>query len=190
MENLHRINIKLFLRDPQSLDSDTAFAIFSDWIPTTTDELLIDVADYSHVPNGPATLLVGHDASYCLDDAGGRRGLLYARKQPLDGDLETRLLSSLQAALTACKRIEDTPSLESKVSFNGSELLLEPAPLVPGPIIHLPRTQHLRDRFEMFVVERGPGGKGLGTYGGPSFDGQSAVGVQCSLLRGNGMVFG
>jgi hypothetical protein len=44
--------------------------------------LLIDVHDYSHVHHGPGILLVAHEANLSIDEAEGRRGLVYIRKQP------------------------------------------------------------------------------------------------------------
>jgi rhodanese-related sulfurtransferase len=43
--------------------------------------LLIDVADYAHVPEGPGILLVGHEVDYAVDLGGGRTGLLTVRKR-------------------------------------------------------------------------------------------------------------
>ena len=60
MQDLQRINIKFFLAADAELSPAEAFRVFNTWIPTTPDEVLIDVADYSHVPEGPVTLLVGH----------------------------------------------------------------------------------------------------------------------------------
>ena len=106
MDDLQRINVKFFLEDPASLAPQEAFKILNTWIPQTTDQVLIDVADYSHVPDGPATLLVGHEANYSVDDGQGRRGLVYARKQPLPGSLPGRLRAALGATLRACRRLE------------------------------------------------------------------------------------
>ena len=124
MDELQRINVKFFLEDSRTLSSEVAFRIFNAWIPTTPDELLIDVADYSHVPCGPLTLLVGHEADYCLDDGQQQLGLLYARKQPLEGSLADRLHSVFAAALKACRRLEEDPDLEGRVKFRGDEFLL------------------------------------------------------------------
>ena len=42
--------------------------VFHDWIQTQQlAELLIDVADYRHVPHGPGVVLVAHDAHYAMD---------------------------------------------------------------------------------------------------------------------------
>ena len=124
MESLQRINVKFYLEDPASLSAQEAFRVFNSWIPTTPDEVLIDVADYSHLDEGPQTLLVGHEANYSLDNHSAEMGLLYSRKQPADGDLTERLASAFKAALTACRRLEEEPSLAGKVKFRSSDLLL------------------------------------------------------------------
>ncbi|MEW6751452.1 MAG: hypothetical protein AB1505_10820 [Candidatus Latescibacterota bacterium] len=124
MDDLHRVNVKLLLADPTSLAPEEAHRIFGTWIPQTTDEVLVDVAGYTHVPRGPATVLVGHEAHYVLDDSDGRRGLVYARKQPLPGDLTERLRAVLLAALRACWRLEQEPSLEGRVHFRGDEVVI------------------------------------------------------------------
>ena len=75
MESLQRINVKFYLEDPASLSAQEAFRIFNSWIPTTPDEVLIDVADYSHLDEGPLTILVGHEANYSLDNHSAELGL-------------------------------------------------------------------------------------------------------------------
>ena len=124
MESLQRINVKFYLEDPKSLSAQEAFRVFNSWIPTTPDEVLIDVADYSHLTEGPLTLLVGHDANYSLDNHSAEMGLLYSRKQPADGDLTERLVSAFKAALTACRRLEEEPSLAGKVKFRSGDVSL------------------------------------------------------------------
>lgn len=124
MESLQRINVKFYLEDPESLAAAEAFRIFNSWIPTTPDEVLIDVADYSHLAEGTLTLLVGHEANYSLDNHSAEMGLLYSRKQPADGDLPERLASAFKAALTACRRLEEEPSLAGKVKFRSDDVLL------------------------------------------------------------------
>ena len=124
MQDLQRINVKFFLAADAELSPAEAFRVFNTWIPTTPDEVLIDVADYSHVPGGPVTLLVGHEANYSLDSSHAEPGLLYSRKQPAAGDLAARLESALRSALTACQRLEAEPSLEGKVKFRVGDFLL------------------------------------------------------------------
>ena len=67
------------------------------------EELLIDVADYLHVHNGPGIMLIGHEADYSLDNRAGRLGLLYNRKEQLDGTTQEKLAQAARAALTAAQ---------------------------------------------------------------------------------------
>jgi len=124
MQDLERINVKFYLADPNALSAEDTFRIFNNWIQTITDEVLIDVADYSHVPEGPVTLLVGHEANYSLDNGHAEPGLLYSRKQPAEGDLSARIENAISSALKACQRLETEPSLENNVLFRGGDILI------------------------------------------------------------------
>ena len=59
--NVQHVNVKIFAEDP-AIELDGAIPVFHRWIQRNVcEELLIDVADYRHVPAGPGVLLVGHD---------------------------------------------------------------------------------------------------------------------------------
>ena len=75
--------------------------------------LLIDVADYAHVPNGPGTVLVAHEANIHWDLEDGRPGPMYVRKQPAAGaaTLRDRLADAFRGALRAAAKIEADPAL-------------------------------------------------------------------------------
>jgi hypothetical protein len=122
--DLQKINVKFYLADDAVLSPEDAFRIFSGWIPETTDEVLIDVADYQHVPRGPKTVLVGHEANYTLDDGDGRLGLLYGRKSRTEGSNAERLRAAVVAALRACRRLETAQDASAAPRFVGSEAVL------------------------------------------------------------------
>ena len=62
-----------FLKDADALNQDEVLKLFHEWIQEDRiDDLLIDVADYRHVPDGPGVILVAHNAFYSLDNAAGR----------------------------------------------------------------------------------------------------------------------
>jgi len=63
--------------------------------------MLIDVADYAHVPNGPGILLIGHEADHAIDEAEGPQGYLYSRKRGLQGTDAERLEQVLREAAHA-----------------------------------------------------------------------------------------
>ena len=123
--DVYKINIKFYLKEGQEIENETWFRTFNTWIPDTKDEVLIDVADYSHVQDGPITLLIGHEANYSIDNGDGRLGLLYNRKQPLNGNLEERFREIFLRTLKACLRLQQDPSLEGKVNFSGDEFWLQ-----------------------------------------------------------------
>ena len=58
----HEFAIKFFAVDSVELAPRDFIPIFHEWIKSRRleDEVMIDVADYSHVPDGPGVILVGH----------------------------------------------------------------------------------------------------------------------------------
>ena len=122
--NVYRIQIKFYLESGQDVAPDTWFRVFNTWIPVTTDEVLIDVADYSHVHNGPVTLLVGHEANYSIDRTDGKTGLLYDRKEPSEGSFADRLESAFVSALRACRKLEQDSILAGSAKFRTDEVLI------------------------------------------------------------------
>jgi len=117
--NVQHINIKLFIENPQSVNLADYSAVFNTWIQKhALDELLIDVADYLHVENGPGLLLIGHEADYSLDNRAGRLGLLYNRKKKLEGKTQEKLAQATRAVLTAAQLLEK----ENGLKFNTREI--------------------------------------------------------------------
>jgi hypothetical protein len=115
---IQHVNVKVFAESPESVDPIAALAVFQRWIrESVSQELLIDVVDYHHVPAGPGTVLVGHEANYSLDNGGHRLGLLYNRKAPLQASAEQNFVQALRAALGACRRLEQEPEFEGRLSF-------------------------------------------------------------------------
>jgi hypothetical protein len=120
---LQHVNVTLFLKDAASLDLEPLIPIFHSWITGRTfDEMLLDVADYRHVPSGPGVIVIGHEADYSVDNAGRRLGVRYNRKTAVDGDNQNALLQAARAALTACQRLEEEPRLGGKLRFDGQEI--------------------------------------------------------------------
>ena len=129
--NLQHINIKFYLEKPESVDLADYGTVFNSWIQEQRlEELLIDVADYLHVHNGPGIMLIGHEADYSLDNRAGRLGLLYNRKAQVEGTNQEKLTQALHAALTAAQILEQ----ENGLKFNGSEVqvLINDRLLVPN----------------------------------------------------------
>ena len=122
---LQRFSLKLFA-DPVSAGApSTMIPVFHRWIQEhAVPGLLIDVADYTHLVDGPSVLLVAHEANYALDATGGRPGLSYSRKQPLEGAFPDRLAAAAAALIVAARRLqEDTSRMTGGgVKFPGNDL--------------------------------------------------------------------
>lgn len=120
---VQHINLKVFVEEPGSVDLDEAVKVFHRWIKDSVcPEMLIDVAEYPHVPAGPGVLLIGHEANYSFDNRENRLGLLYNRKAPLDGDFQSRLGQAHRAALEACDRLEQEAGFRGKLKFDRNAL--------------------------------------------------------------------
>lgn len=120
---MQHVSLKLFAEPAAAIDLHDAIPVFHRWIQSRwLPELLIDVADYKHVPSGPGILLVAHEANYSLDLTGSRLGLLYARKSVLDGDAAQNLRQAYMAALAAAERLEREPEFRGKLRFSRNEV--------------------------------------------------------------------
>jgi hypothetical protein len=131
--NIQHVNIKIYLENPETVQLADYGAVFNAWIQKQRlEELLIDVADYLHVHNGPGIMLIGHEADYSLDNRVGRLGLLYNRKEQIEGTTQEKLVQAIRAALTAAQILEK----ENGLKFNGSEVqvVINDRLLVPNTV--------------------------------------------------------
>lgn len=131
LDRLVKLDLKVLVRDPSRAEAEEFIPVFHRWITERVlPELLIDVADYSHVHEGPGVLLVGHDAIYAYDLSRGEPGLLYSRRRETSPELEgidaleSRIESLLKCAFRACDLIEAEPQLEGRVAFDRHRLEL------------------------------------------------------------------
>jgi hypothetical protein len=132
---LQHVNVKLLLKDSAGLDLEALIPIFHRWIQDKVfEDLLLDIADYRHVHDGPGVVLIGHQGDYAVDNTGGRLGVRYNRKAALAGSNRDRLQQALQAALNACRLLENETSLNGKFRFDGQniELFINDRMLAPN----------------------------------------------------------
>ena len=113
---LQRFGFKVFAEtapEPAAL-----IPVFHRWIREgVVPGLLIDVADYSHLPKSPGVVLVGQEADYALDATEGPAGLLLMRKAHRAGSAEERLTALLRETLDAVEKLEKDPALAGKLRF-------------------------------------------------------------------------
>ena len=107
-----KFQVKLYTNAGE-IELEKLVPVFHEWIRAKKipDELLIDVADYAHVPQGPGVVLIGHQSDYYLDVADNRPGLLYSRKRGFEGDFQAGVNDAFRRALQACRLLEEESSL-------------------------------------------------------------------------------
>ena len=108
--NPQRIAIKLFVAPDPTAPVDVApfTPLFHSFIQkSSVPGLLVDVADYAHVPNGPGIILIGHEVDYGIDSVEGRTGLLVVRKRFGAAPLGEVLRDTLAKGLACAKAIEE-----------------------------------------------------------------------------------
>jgi hypothetical protein len=120
---LHKFGIKLFAVDANGIDILKLIPMYHRWIQhSALQDLLIDVADYSHVPAGPGVMLIAHEGNYALDETGHERGVLYYSKHRLDGELPERFVSVAAKALKAAQLMSEADELEGALTIQGNRL--------------------------------------------------------------------
>ena len=154
LDDLYRCGVKIFVGPGGTLESRRCIPVFHRWIQTKAlGGLLIDVADYTHLSNGPQVVLVGHDGNLSVDDGGGRPGLVYTQKRPDDRRLTERLLAIVRTVATAGRLLETDEELANRVTFLGNELAIMPndrllAPADRGAVeLIRPAVQAVADRL-------------------------------------------
>lgn len=114
MPNPQRLAVKICARSPQlsHAELEASVALFHRYIQQQRlPGLLLDVADYAHVPGGPGVVLIGHDVDYGIDQSGGRAGLLVLRKRNRELALAELIRDTLRFAFAAAAALEiDGPS--------------------------------------------------------------------------------
>lgn len=120
---LQHVNVKLLVKNLGEVPLEPLIPVFHSWIQAQVfEELLLDVADYRHVPGGPGVVLIGHQGNYSVDNTDERLGVRYNRKAAVNGGNQDALQQAMRASLIACQRLEAEPRLEGKLQFNGREI--------------------------------------------------------------------
>jgi hypothetical protein len=120
-----KLQLKIFaLPDAaRAVELEAFVGVFHRWIKDRVlPELVIDVANYAHVPDGPGIVLIGHGSDYFLDEGGGRLGLLHNRKRAGLPPRE-RLADLARRTLHAASLLERDPALSGALRFATHELL-------------------------------------------------------------------
>ena len=106
VDAIERFSVKLFLAEGRAVRPRDIIDIFHGWIrERAVPGLLIDVADYGHLPESPNVLLVAHEANYVFD-CHQRAGFAYAVKRKTPGSLAGRIADAASTLFFAARRLQ------------------------------------------------------------------------------------
>mgnify|MGYP000317993773 CR=1 FL=1 len=120
-----RLKIRLPLLAPNDFDIASIIPVFHRWIHNkSVPGLLIDVADYKHVPNGPGILLIGDEGDYSLDQADGRLSLVYDRKRQTGSELSESIRLVMEGVTAARRALEAETELGLRVADEAIQIII------------------------------------------------------------------
>ena len=129
LNSLARYKLTIFAEPAAAVSTKAVIPIFHKWIREhLLEDLLIDVADYTHLPSGPNALLVGHEANLAIEASSDCIGLCYIRKRNTTGDLAKSLTRSTKTLLEAARMLESDPEAMTagNFTFQTDKLIFSP----------------------------------------------------------------
>ncbi|MEM7032501.1 MAG: hypothetical protein AAF629_23310 [Chloroflexota bacterium] len=107
-----RLKIKLAIESQDTLDLANIIPVFQSWIQhKTVPGLLIDVADYKHVPQGPGIMLIGHEADYGVTVEKGQASFIYDMKRELPTNLNDAIQLVTHRVVLAAQALSEKTGL-------------------------------------------------------------------------------
>ncbi len=157
----HKVDVKVPLADLQSqLEVEAIIPVFHSLIQEQRlPQLLVDVADYSHMPGEPFVLLVAHEGLFALE-GGERPGLRYSQRRGVadEGGWSASVRSAVAAVLEARVEIEASGALSDDLrallAFQNDqvEITINDRSVAPGPVQEV-FVDAVRDVFAELGVE-------------------------------------
>ena len=107
-------------------DLELFIPVFHEWIQKDLipNHVMVDVADYKHIPDGPGIMLISHEGNFSIDLENGEIGFLYVRKQPLKKDIINNIQEIKSILNHGCDLLINNKILREKISFNNEYQLL------------------------------------------------------------------
>jgi hypothetical protein len=118
--------IKIFSTNNSPNGAADYIATFNEFIANKTlKDALIDVADYSHMHNGPGVLLTAHETNWSYDEQYGKPGIMVVNKVHSTYEGESGIKELLESITFACKTLEQTPRHKGLTfNYNTIEFLI------------------------------------------------------------------
>ncbi|HEY4106608.1 MAG TPA: hypothetical protein VGM44_22060 [Polyangiaceae bacterium] len=176
-----RFQLKIYLESSEHFELEALVPVLHRFIrEQVLKELVIDVVDYGHVPNGPGVVLIGHAADYYVGSLDGRLGLVYSRKRANLAP-EARLEDGLRRVVNFARLLEQDNTVKLRFRTNELSLKLTDRLLAPSDDATLAAMQSevtaLFGRVyggsvsvERIAEERGPLALAIETSAAPSLE--------------------
>ena len=121
--DLQKFGIKLFFQSNGSYSSRDLIPELHRWIQNDSvpEHMLIDVVDYSHIPDGPGIMLVAHEGHFSLDEENFKPGIMYMRKIDINGSFKDRFNKVLSITIRAAQLLINGKS-EKELAFSHNSL--------------------------------------------------------------------
>ncbi|MEM7770412.1 MAG: hypothetical protein AAF327_07865 [Cyanobacteria bacterium P01_A01_bin.37] len=118
--NLDRFAVKFFTRPETDVDDAAFIDIFHEWIRLKRlNHVMLDVADYRHVPTGPGIMLVTHEVNYAMDRNDGQFGLYAQRKLGADSPFQEKMVELIKSTAQFGALLEADSRIEGKLKIEG-----------------------------------------------------------------------
>lgn len=115
-----KLQVKVLAKGFDRALAPKVIVAFHRWITERAlGEVLIDVADYRHVYQGPGITLVGLESTYHLDESDGQPGLVCFRRRNFASQ-RGALIDALERTFTACALLERDLSMEGRLFDAGT----------------------------------------------------------------------
>ena len=126
-----------------NIDLELFIPVFHEWIQkdTISNHIMVDVADYKHIPDGPGIMLIAHEGNFSIDLENGEVGLQYIRKQPLKNDLINNIHEIKSILNQACNLLTNNEMLREKISFNNQYRI------IANDRYHFPNNKKSQEKF-------------------------------------------
>jgi hypothetical protein len=127
MSTLQRVCVSLRASRGERIPDATFVPVFHQWIRDRAidDLVLLDVADYSHVPEGPGVMLVAHSIAFSLDRAEGQFSLVAQQRRPGAGDTAATIADLVRRIGVLATALENHPRLAGQLAFDRSVVRVE-----------------------------------------------------------------
>lgn len=117
---IERFCVKFFAQPETDVDDTRFIDIFHEWIRyQKLPGVLLDVADYRHVPEGPGIMLITHEINFAMDYGEGHFGLLAQQKIAQGATHQERLVALVRATATFGALLESDPRLDGRLQLAG-----------------------------------------------------------------------